>query len=82
MNECFYCLDCQSLYYDNHKCPPLVIKRKKSRSFTIKKISLKKGWFKLLTCALIVWVLQPINWNEETIRETFLTKNECTKRTK
>ena len=30
MNECFYCLDCQSLYYDNHKCPPLVIKRKKN----------------------------------------------------
>ena len=29
MNECFYCLDCQSLFYDNHKCPPLVIKRKK-----------------------------------------------------
>ena len=28
MNECFYCLDCQSLYYDDHKCPPLVIKRK------------------------------------------------------
>ena len=29
MNECFYCLDCQSLYYDNYKCPPLVIRRKK-----------------------------------------------------
>ena len=29
MNECFYCLDCQSLYYDDHRCPPLVIKRKK-----------------------------------------------------
>ena len=28
MNECFYCLDCQSLYYDVHKCPPLVIERK------------------------------------------------------
>ena len=29
MDECFYCLDCQSLYYDDHKCPPLVITRKK-----------------------------------------------------
>ncbi len=28
MDECFYCLDCQSLYNDKHKCPPLVIKRK------------------------------------------------------
>lgn len=32
MNECFYCLDCQSLYYNDHKCPPLVIKRKKIQS--------------------------------------------------
>jgi len=22
--ECFYCLDCQVLYYDEHACPPLV----------------------------------------------------------
>ncbi len=29
MDECFYCLDCQSLYYNEHKCPPLVIQRKK-----------------------------------------------------
>ncbi len=28
MNECFYCLDCQEEYYDDHRCPPLVIKRK------------------------------------------------------
>ena len=35
MNECFYCLDCQSLYYNNHKCPPLVIVRKKSAKITI-----------------------------------------------
>ena len=33
----------------------------------------------MLTCALIVWVLQPLNWNEEIIRKTFLTKNECLK---
>ena len=24
MDECFYCLDCQSLYYDEHRCPPLI----------------------------------------------------------
>ncbi len=28
MNECFYCFDCQEEYYDEHRCPPLVIKRK------------------------------------------------------
>ena len=33
----------------------------------------------MLTCALVVWILQPVNWSEETIRETFLTKQECTK---
>tara|TARA_A100000164_G_scaffold181717_1_gene161411 strand:- start:619 stop:1815 length:1197 start_codon:yes stop_codon:yes gene_type:complete len=32
MDECFYCLDCQSLYSDEHKCPPLVkIRKQKSR---------------------------------------------------
>ena len=41
MNECFYCLDCQSLYYDNNKCPPLVIERKKSNSIYIKNNNLK-----------------------------------------
>ena len=30
MDECFYCLDCQSLYYNEHKCPPLVKVRKKN----------------------------------------------------
>ena len=35
MNECFYCLDCQSLYYNKHKCPPLVIIRKKKADITI-----------------------------------------------
>jgi len=28
MNECFYCLDCQVMYYDEHICPPLVWKRR------------------------------------------------------
>ncbi len=36
LNECFYCLDCQSLYYDEHKCPPLVIKRKKGEAVLAK----------------------------------------------
>ena len=29
MDECFYCLDCQALYSDEHKCPPLVKIRKR-----------------------------------------------------
>ncbi|MCP5371413.1 MAG: regulatory protein NosR [Hyphomicrobiales bacterium] len=28
-HECIYCLDCQSLYYDDHKCPPLIERRKR-----------------------------------------------------
>ena len=35
MNECFYCLDCQSLYHNDYKCPPLVIVRKKNAKITI-----------------------------------------------
>ena len=37
MNECFYCLDCQSLYHDDHRCPPLVMKKKKSSNFIFKR---------------------------------------------
>lgn len=29
INECHYCLDCQVTYWDDHKCPPLVEKRKR-----------------------------------------------------
>jgi NosR/NirI family transcriptional regulator, nitrous oxide reductase regulator len=29
MNECFYCLDCQVMYYDDHVCPPMVWRRKR-----------------------------------------------------
>ncbi len=29
MNECFYCLDCQVVYYDSHQCPPLVKRRRR-----------------------------------------------------
>jgi NosR/NirI family transcriptional regulator, nitrous oxide reductase regulator len=28
-NECLYCLDCQILYYDDHKCPPMIQRRLK-----------------------------------------------------
>ena len=30
-NECHYCLDCQMTYHNDHKCPPLVAKRKKQQ---------------------------------------------------
>ncbi len=29
MTECFYCLDCQVVYYDTHACPPLIADRKR-----------------------------------------------------
>jgi hypothetical protein len=28
-NECHYCLECQVTYHDDHRCPPLVEKRKR-----------------------------------------------------
>lgn len=28
-NECHYCLDCQVSYWDDHKCPPMIQKRKR-----------------------------------------------------
>lgn len=28
-NECHFCLDCQATYWNEHKCPPLVERRKK-----------------------------------------------------
>jgi len=28
-HECIYCLDCQSIYHDDHMCPPLVETRKR-----------------------------------------------------
>ena len=31
----------------------------------------------MLTCALIVWVLQPLNFDYTQLRETFLTEQEC-----
>jgi NosR/NirI family transcriptional regulator, nitrous oxide reductase regulator len=35
MNECFYCLDCQVTYYDDHVCPPMVWRRKGRRSASL-----------------------------------------------
>jgi polyferredoxin len=32
MNECFYCLDCQVTYHDDHVCPPMVWRRKARRA--------------------------------------------------
>ncbi len=29
-SECHYCLDCQVTYWDDHRCPPLVERRKKA----------------------------------------------------
>jgi NosR/NirI family nitrous oxide reductase transcriptional regulator len=26
-NECIYCMHCQVIYWDDHACPPLVMKR-------------------------------------------------------
>ena len=34
MNECFYCLDCQVMYYDDHQCPPLIARRKRGELAT------------------------------------------------
>jgi NosR/NirI family nitrous oxide reductase transcriptional regulator len=28
-HECIYCLECQRLYYDDHKCPPMLARRKR-----------------------------------------------------
>lgn len=32
-NECHYCLDCQVTYNNDHKCPPLVERRKKREKY-------------------------------------------------
>ena len=29
LNECHYCLDCQVTYWNDHKCPPLIERRKR-----------------------------------------------------
>jgi len=33
-NECHYCLDCQVTYHDEHRCPPMVKRRKRREKAT------------------------------------------------
>ena len=42
-NECHYCLDCQVTFWDAHKCPPLVDRRKKAERLgrTLQKIPIR-----------------------------------------
>ena len=42
-NECHYCLDCQVTFWDAHKCPPLVEKRRKAERLgrTLEKIPIR-----------------------------------------
>jgi len=35
--ECQYCLECQVFYWDEHRCPPLVDKRNRSRKWRTRK---------------------------------------------
>ena len=39
MAECFQCLDCQVDYFDDHKCPPLVQRRKRVESIQLGSLS-------------------------------------------
>jgi len=39
-NECHYCLDCQTIYWNVYKCPPVVAKRKKQQRFATNKTGL------------------------------------------
>jgi NosR/NirI family nitrous oxide reductase transcriptional regulator len=32
MDECFYCLDCQIIYYDVSACPPLVLQQRRTQA--------------------------------------------------
>ena len=36
----------------------------------------------MLVCALIVWLLQPLGWNQNDVRKTYLTETECRKNEK
>jgi len=33
LRECHHCLDCQATYYNEDKCPPLILKNKKANKF-------------------------------------------------
>ena len=45
LHECIYCLDCQSIYHDEHLCPPLVSRRKQrqQRSLLQQKVDALKA---------------------------------------
>ena len=43
-NECMQCLHCQTLYYDDHKCPPMIQKRlKRERRQALSSKSMSSG---------------------------------------
>jgi NosR/NirI family transcriptional regulator, nitrous oxide reductase regulator len=43
-NECLQCLHCQTLYYDDHKCPPMIQKRlKRERRLALSSKSMQSG---------------------------------------
>jgi NosR/NirI family transcriptional regulator, nitrous oxide reductase regulator len=43
-NECLQCLHCQTLYYDDHKCPPMIQKRlKRERRLALSSKSMRPG---------------------------------------
>ncbi|MEJ2508972.1 MAG: 4Fe-4S binding protein [Gammaproteobacteria bacterium] len=41
-NECHYCLDCQVTYWDDHKCPPLIDKRRRREKAQVARVSVRK----------------------------------------
>jgi len=32
-NECIYCMHCQVLYYDDHRCPPMISRRERKETY-------------------------------------------------
>lgn len=41
-NECHYCLDCQVLYWDEYRCPPLIQRRKRREKATRARESVRR----------------------------------------
>jgi NosR/NirI family nitrous oxide reductase transcriptional regulator len=39
MNECFFCLDCQVTYYDDHICPPMVWQRRRLAQRPVRRVA-------------------------------------------
>lgn len=43
-NECLYCLNCQTLYFDQHRCPPMIRRRlKRERRQVMQSTSMATG---------------------------------------